>query len=135
MKTAISKIENNKEISKAINANEYYSIDRFVLDAKEWVKAIKDNRMLCVVSRVSTSGMSRVFKYHSFEKSYYRSYYTFLTTLGYKWDAKNNGIKVGGCGMDMNFHTNYTVMHKLQKLGLVSKKQCDVLAQKTPIIL
>ena len=42
---------------------------------------------------------------------------------------------IGGCGMDMIFHTNYTIIHRLYKLGFMTKKECEKLCQMTPSII
>lgn len=127
----IEKLKAKKEFQK----NAYYenydnSIKHFVSDAKTYIKAIKENRMLCIIKSVSSSGMSRVISFHSFEKNYYRQYFCFFKTLGYS--EVNEGFRIHGCGMDMIFNTNYNIIHKLHRLRLISKKECDILCQKTP---
>ena len=91
------------------NPEEFYS------NAVRWIKAIKDGRMFCVVKSVSNSGMSRIFKYMECAKTRhgysYLQFYSFFKAIGL--NPKNYGeIRVSGCGMDMNFATNYNIIHK-----------------------
>ena len=56
-----------------------------------------------------------------------------MKTLGFSPANKNsNYFRIYGCGMDMIFHTNYTIIHKLARLGFLNKKECESLAQNTP---
>lgn len=129
-------IKADKEISKAIDKESYYEIENFIKDAQEYIKAIKDRRMINNINSVSNSGMSRTIKFLSCEKSkdsfYYRQYSMLFTTLGYSDKNKSGYFRVNGCGMDMIFHTNYSIIHRLQRLGFISKAQCSKLAQMTP---
>ena len=121
----------------------YYTAENFISDAKRWISAIESGRMLCRVHSVSKSGMSRVFSYHSFElyskpmpagrRGSYRQYYSFLQAMGHK--MVDSGIRVSGCGMDMNFATCYNIVHRLESMGLVKPSELDKLAQITPVIL
>ena len=145
MKTKKEKIEKaiseNKEISKAINSNLYYRTEQFIADANDYISAIKQGRMICNIASVSASGMSRNIKFLSCEKTpqrgfYYRNYWTFFKTMGYS-EARNSRdlFTIGGCGMDMIFHTNYTIIHRLYRLGFMTKAQCKTLCQQTPTII
>lgn len=120
-------------------------IQLFIKDAFAYIKAIKEGRMLCVIHSVSKSGMSRNISFHSFEfnkhrsrdynKGYYRQYIRFFKALGYNEKQKTGEFKVYGCGMNMVFHTNYCIIYKLYSLGFINKKECDRLAQETPVVL
>lgn len=121
------------ELNKAIGKISYYEIVDFERDVNDYIKAIKERSMLCVIKSVAKSGMSRVLSFHSYQGGYYRQYYSLFTVLGFKESACRNGFRISGCGMDMVFHTNYTIMHKLCSLGYITKEECDVLAQQTPI--
>jgi hypothetical protein len=139
-----ARINNNKELLKNIQDLEYHSADAFIVRANAYIKAIKENRVICSIGSVSPSGMSRTIKFLECAKSKGTkpTHYNFLTfwamfkILGFK-EAKNNRdyFRINGCGMDMIFHTNYTIMHNLKALGFISKKQCDVLAQNTPGVI
>ena len=137
MKTAVKKAEANKELQKNLKKLNYYNTDRFIEDCKTYIKAIKERRMVCVIKSVSNSGMTRVIKFSSPQKSndgkfYYRNYNCLFIALGYSEAKNTDGFKINGCGMDMIFHTNYTIIHRLHRLGFISQKQCNSLAQITP---
>lgn len=120
------------------NFDNYYTTDLFIRDAKAYIKAIKQGRMIVNIARVSKSGMTRKMTFNSCEKGdkhrpfYYRQYYSFFEALGTFKVNRDCQIVVGGCGMDMIFHVNYTTIHQLHRLGFISKKECDKLAQMTP---
>jgi hypothetical protein len=128
----------NKEVAKRIELNEYYSIERFEEDAKRYIKAIKENRVICNIVNVSSTGMSRRLSFIEFgiknKRGYQCTFYSFLTALGYKVD-NNNTFRVDGCGMDMVFHTNYSIIRDLYRMKFITEKTCKVLEQKTPSII
>lgn len=107
----------------------------------------QEGRMLCIIPKVSASRMSRQIKFHSFEiydngttknstqVGYYRQYWSFFKMLGYKEVKGTENFSIGGCGMDMIFHTNYTIIHRLKRLGFIDENECRELAQMTPIVL
>jgi len=137
LNTITRNIENNKEIIKYINSNEYYNIDRFIADAKRYIKATKEGRMINSIGSVSASGMSRNIKFLSCEKYKhgfnYENYFSFFYSMGYKpTDKRSHYFKIHGCGMDMIFHTNYSIIRTLFYLGFISKTECATLEQKTP---
>lgn len=113
-------------------------IKNFISDAKEYIQAIQERRMFCIIHSVSKSGMSRTISFHSCEKSgnkkqyCYRQYYCFFKALGYTAAKDSYFFRIHGCGMDMIFHTNYSIIHYLESLGFINKKQCEKLAQMTP---
>ena len=115
----------------AYDATDLYS------NALQWLDAQKRGALLCVVKKVSRSGMSRTFQYIAYQKGSkypggYRQFDVFLYTLmGYQLDNRD-GIKRGGCGMDMNFDTVYSVAHKLYSLKLINKTQLATYSQNTP---
>ena len=136
-------IEANKEIMaqfKKLNSS-HYEIDNFISDAQNYIRAITEKRMLCVIEKVSSSGMSRNIKFHSCEKSnndntfWYRQYIRLFEILGFTPVKNADSFRIGGCGMDMIFHTNYTIIHRLYRLGFISKSECEKLAQQTPVVL
>ena len=133
-------IEANKEILKGISKLNYYTVENFISDAKDYIKAISEYRMLCVIEKVSSSGMSRNIKFHSCEPRkdglfYYRQYRCLFLALGYTEVKNSDSFRIGGCGMDMIFHTNYTIIHRLHRLEFITKEQCEKLAQQTPVVL
>ena len=127
----------DKEILKGINNVSHYELDRFISDGLRYCKAIKEGRVINSIGSVSKSGMSRTVKFlecSKYKNSAGYTYFNFFAlfkALGYNPD--NNGYsRVNGCGMDMIFHTNYSIIHRLHRLGFINKKQCESLAQKTP---
>src|SRR5688572_8199477 len=134
----------DKEIQKDLKKMDYpLTNTEFVDAANNYISAIKEGRMLCTIPKVSASGMSRQIKFHSFEiygngttknspqVGYYRQYWAFFKALGYS-EARGNkdAFTIGGCGMNMIFHTNYTIIHRLTRLGFLTKEECDTLAQQ-----
>ena len=140
-------VQANKEILKGISKLKYYTVENFISDAKDYIKAISEYRMLCVIEKVSSSGMSRNIKFHSCEQSgkdktatesrtfYYRQYRCLFIALGYTEVKNSDSFRIGGCGMDMVFHTNYSIIHRLHRLEFLDESECDKLAQKTPTVL
>lgn len=129
----MKKLNLSIETKKAIEKQRYYSEDQFISDAKTYIKAISENRMICNIARVSSSGMSRVISFHSMEKShdknwYLRQYNAFFCAMGYSETKK--GFRIGGCGMDMIFHTNYTIINRLKRFGFVVPSGLE---QQTPV--
>lgn len=137
MKTIIKNIQENKEIVKNMKGLNHYSVNQFIGDAKQYIKAIKEERMICIIKSVSNSGMSRNLKFLSAEKGkdkrfYHRQYNCLFIALGYKEVQRTGTFKINGCGMDMVFNTNYNIIHDLKRLGFITDELCRVLAQKTP---
>ena len=122
------------EIKKAMESDDYYTIDRFIQDAKRYIKALKSGRLLYTVTNVSKSGMSRDIDIRSFEgtmsKGSYCTYYSLLHALNFNFVSKySNEIRVKGCGMNMLFATNYNIIHTFKNIGLISEKECTILSQ------
>ena len=63
------------------------------------------------------------------------NFYQFFDVLGFSKIKDSDYFRIGGCGMDMIFYTNYTIMHDLKRLGLVSDDECKTLSQKTPSVI
>ena len=126
-------IKLSAEVKKRITKESDYSETDFVDDAKAYIAAVKSGRILYTVTSVSKSGMSRNISVKSFEgkmtEGYYRNYIGFLRALGYKIDGFGS-VKISGCGMNMLFATNHSIIHSLHRMGFMSKKECDTLAQK-----
>lgn len=139
MKNVLKNVEADKNIMKNIQKLNYYETKNFVDDAQAYIKAIKERRMLCVIKKVSSSGMSRNIKFNSCEKrknNYnYRQYICLFKALGYTEVKQTDSFRIGGCGMDMIFHTNYSIIHVLKRLGFLTKEECAELAQMTPTVL
>lgn len=126
------------ELEKAIAKLNHYSMEQFEKTAKQYISAISEGRMFCVIESVSRSGMSRNLKFVSAEKdtdgrNWFSNYYAFFRAMGYSPAKDSDSFRIGGCGMDMVFHTNYSIIHRLENLGYVTKEESEVLAQKTPV--
>lgn len=134
-------IEADKELMRDIASVQYYDVETFIQHGQEWIEAIKQRRMVCVIDTVSRPGMSRTMKFLSCEKysdrkEYWQhSYWSFMKALGYSSRKHSDYFTISGCGMDMVFATNYNIIHALKRLGFISAKQCSKLAQMTPVVL
>ncbi len=64
-----------------------------------------------ILRHVSRSGMSRVIdlKFITESGDVRHIGYSAAVALGYNWDDKRQGVKIGGCGMDMGFHLVYSL--------------------------
>ena len=114
----------------------FYTVEDFLKDAKAYLKAIEQKRMICSFI-VSESGCRRHVKFLSCEKGkyshYYRNYFAFFKAMGYKTSRKTgyqDYFIVDGCGMDMIFHTNNSIVNSLRYLGVIRKTKG--LEQNTP---
>ena len=138
------KLEIAKEYTNQINKHICYSIESFYQDCYRYKKACKEGTIICNIASVSKSGMSRTIKFLNCEKnkSYkkeivfnYCSFYSFFCVLGFQQIKRSNYFKINGCGMDMIFDTNYRIIKSLQKLGICTKEESEILCQKTPTII
>ena len=141
MKT-LQKLSENKELQKAVSKMSHYHIEQFAKDAERYIKAVKEERVICSIGSVSASGMSRTMKFLAPEKNtarkayQYLNFFAFFKAMGFREAGKyGDYFRINGCGMDMVFHTNYTIIHRLQRYGFISKKQCEKLAQSTPQVI
>jgi hypothetical protein len=137
--TTIPEIKLTAEIIKNIKKNKYYTEENFLNDAHAYINAISENRMINVIGNVSASGMSRTLKFTSCEhdknnnRYYQRQYIRLFEALGYKETKNAYGyFRVSGCGMDMIFHTNYSIVHDFKRIGLINEDECRKLSQMTP---
>ena len=118
----------------------YYDEQSFFNDAVRWAKAIKEGRMICSIPSVSKSGMSRNLKFLECSRNRdgyrYYNFFAFMKAMGYRESRqKDHSFTIGGCGMDMVFHTNYSIIHTLGRIGILNKKETEVLAQRTPDVI
>jgi len=125
----------SKEMLKNISIVEYYTEEDFIKDCKCYIKALKSGRLQYTVTHVSNSGMSRNIFIQSYEgtmtKGHFRTYFSMLQVLGYKFASKySSDIKIGGCGMNMLFATNYNICHDFNRMGLINDAECKILSQK-----
>lgn len=118
----------------------HYSNEQFIKDAKIYIKAIKERRMICLIKSVSASGMSRILKFSSCEKynktNYdYRDYSCLFIALGYTEVRDKDGFRINGCGMNMVFYTNYSIIRNLKAMGFMDEKEMRNLEQMIPNVL
>ena len=82
---------------------------------KEW--GVKDNTLIYAkVTRVSSSGMSRKVQLFFNDKGGELRDITYWSAKALEWgykDGYNGGITVSGCGMDMLFHTVYSLSYAM----------------------
>lgn len=131
-----------QEIKKMVDStnDSYYSVNGFISDARRYIKAIKEGRIIVDIASVSKSGMSRKMKFlectkHKNENRYsYLNFYALFNSFGYSFGDRDT-FQVNGCGMDMVFNTNYNNMHTLKSLGFITNEQCSTLAQQTPAVI
>lgn len=124
-------------------AEEQGSTKDYLLECIEaYINAIREGRMICSIGSVSKSGMSRTIKFLSCEKDkyqdgfYYRNYFLMFKALGFRGSRIGDGyFTIKGAGMDMIFHTNYTIIHAFKGLGLINDEDCKTLAQQTPTVI
>lgn len=136
----IENLNNDKRYLKNINTLNYYSNDQFIADAKKYISAIKQGRMLCNIGSVSSSGMSRTMSFKSCERSkeghyFYRNYVCLFICLDWGKEDKYGYFRISGCGINMVFHVNYTIIHQLYRYGFLTKVECEKLSQMRPPVL
>jgi hypothetical protein len=79
---------------------------------KEYIRP--GDTVYCILRRVSASGMSRVIDLKIMhENEPLHIGYNAALALGYPYDRKAEGIKIGGCGMDMGFALVYELAQTL----------------------
>lgn len=96
-----------------------------IRNAKRFIKALKEQRIVVSIPHISSSGMSRIIRFREINRYKWESkthycitqFDWFLEQLGWSYDKNWDGIRVGGCGMDMVFHTLYSVCGTLQHHG------------------
>ena len=96
----------------AKNAVRQEAIDRL----REWIKP--GDTLHTQLRHVSRSGMSRVIQVvkiscGSSEPEIFYLGYNVAHAIGMPYDREREGVKVGGCGMDMGFHLVYELSHAL----------------------
>lgn len=124
------------------NAKRYpTTVEDFEDSARRYLKAVKDGRVVCSVGNVSSSGMSRTLRFVEVAKNKYTGDYQVLNfhilfeALGFTSVKGSDYYRISGCGMDMIFYTNYTIVNQLHNLGFITKKTRKVLEQKTPTVI
>lgn len=134
----VERIKKDKEMMKRIDRVSHYSPEQFVSDALRYISAIREGRMINSIGHVSRSGMSRTLCFMECNRrekgryQYFQFMAFFMANDFTRSKADDGYFTIGGCGMDMIFHTNYTIIHRMYRLGFISRKVRDRLAQMTP---
>jgi len=135
----LATIAGDKEIQKAIKNLNYTDNEDILRNCERYVNAVRENRIICAIGSVSKSGMSRTIKFMECAPGERYNWYNFhllFKVFGYKESRSNRDyFTVNGCGMDMVFHTNYSIIHKMGRLGLIDKEEVSVLSQNTPHVI
>ena len=133
----LNNVNSNKEIQKNLKKLYSFNSEDFIMNAERYIKACKENRIFCVIHSVSKSGMSR--KLSFYESTFnedgrggFLNFTALFIALGYSDRNKDGKFTVNGCGMDMVFHTNYSIIHSLYNLGMMTNEECEIIAQNTP---
>ena len=136
-KDILNNVNSNKEIQKNLKKLYSFNSEDFIMNAERYIKACKENRIFCIIHSVSKSGMSR--KLSFYESTFnedgrggFLNFTALFIALGYSDRNKDGKFTVNGCGMDMVFNTNYSIIHSLYSLGMMTNEECEILAQNTP---
>lgn len=92
---------------------------------REWIKP--GDTIYTQIKSVSRSGMSRVIQLVQIKNNEPRWIgYTVAKAIGHSYDSKREGVKIGGCGMDMGFALVYELSHVLFGKGYkcLGKDKC-----------
>ena len=133
----LNNVNSNKEIQKNLKKLYSFNSDDFIMNAERYIKACKENRIFCVIHSVSKSGMSRKLSFYesTFSKEGKGGFLNFTAlfiALGYSDRNRDGKFTVNGCGMDMLFHTNYSIIRSLYNLGMTTNEEYEILSQNTP---
>lgn len=90
---------------------------------KEWVKP--GDKLYTVLKHVSRSGMLRVIDVKKPDgDSIMHLGFNVAEAVGYSWDRKKEGMRVGGCGMDMGFSVVNSLSYALYPEYQCSGAKC-----------
>jgi len=124
---------NIDKINKLVGAN---NSEQFIKDAKRYLLALSQRRVVCSIGSVSASGMSRTMRFVEVQSGVgLLNFYSLFEALGFKTLKNSDHFRVNGCGMDMVFATNYDIIHTLHNLGFISRVKCSALSQRTPGVI
>lgn len=94
-------------------------------EAKEFLREYlkPGTEVLCILRHRSRSGMQRVIDLAVVKDGGLKHLgWHAAKVLGWKYDTKRDGIVVGGCGMDMGFHTVHQLSFSLFPDGFTCLK-------------
>lgn len=112
------------------------SMEAFKKDIARYVKASQQNRLLCVVRKVSSTGNSRVMEFLEFDKhptNQIKRYYLLFEMLGYKYIE--GGVRVRGVGMDMAFSVHHSIVNQLADNGFITEKTKKEIENNRPNVI
>jgi hypothetical protein len=123
IKTDLYDTDNNAGVTRIVcslcnnfpKASEFEQADA-VVRLKGWIKP--GDTLHTQIKTVSRSGMSRVIQVIKIgcdngKPSLDYLGYTIAQAMEWKYDREREGVKVGGCGMDMGFHLVHTLGYVL----------------------
>jgi hypothetical protein len=94
-----------------------YDKEEATAQLREWLKP--GDTVYTIMRNRSRSGMSRVIGVVIFKDGQpLHPNASISTVLGLKWDRQREGIKIGGCGMDMGFEIVYNLGRVLWPKGI-----------------
>ncbi len=137
-------INSDPEISKRLKRENFTNAEDLAENFLRYVRAVRDGRAFVRIESVAKSGMSRVMAFYEMAPTEERSdgrkfmllnFRQMFRLLGYTFPPNREGFRVDGCGMDMVFHVNYSTMHTLERLGVITAKERATLAQMTPPVV
>ena len=106
-----------------MKTNDFLRTEDGIRNSERFIKAVKERRLFCVVNKVSASGMSRTLSFYEHtvnerNEGCILNFFYLLKGLGYRVSRTHcNGIIIGGCGMDMVWHTVDSVLSTLNANG------------------
>ena len=104
--------EDFEELTKAIIKDMKSDLVKNILELKKIMSKVKDKRVYARVTYVSASGMSRgvTFRVITKKGELLRIDNLIRKITSYRWAREwDNGIVIGGCGMDVIFNTLYNI--------------------------
>jgi hypothetical protein len=136
----LKNIEENKDLQKYFKKLYQFTNEEFYDNAMRYIKAVRENRIICSIGSVSKSGMSRNLKFMECNispegRTNWYNFNAFFIATGHKKSVRDGYFTISGAGMDMIFYTNYLIINKLGKLGFLDKEEVSSLAQNTPPVI
>ena len=133
----LNNVNSNKELQRNFKKLHSFDSEDFIRNAERYIKACQENRIFCIIHSVSRSGMSR--KLSFYESTFneegrggFLNFTALFLALGYSDKNKDGKFTINGCGMDIVFDTNYSIIRSLFKLGMLTNEEWEILSQNTP---
>lgn len=109
---------------KSKNENLYYSFDSFFLDARAFIKDVKNHSTICTINP-ARSGMSRRFNFDR---------YNMLLNICYNGKKSWDPVFVSGCGMDMHWHLKFSTCQLLTTKKEIEKWSLNLASSRGKIL-